>query len=240
MLGLYTPLLILQAFCVYHAYRNNAEQRWYWFIIFFPLIGCVIYLVHNFYNRNTVQSLTEGVREVVNSNYKLEQLEKELRFADNITNKTNLADAYVHFGRYQDAVTLYKDCLQGFMADDPTLQMKVVQASYMAKDFETAIAYGEKLESEKSFKNAEARISYAWAFHQAGKSDKAAAVFSDMNKSFTNYTHRLEYCRFLQMTNNPDEMKSVLSELLDEFEHMKGPERKIHRNVIRLAREMAR
>jgi hypothetical protein len=239
MFGLYTPLLILQAFCVYHAYKNNAEQRWYWLIIFLPLVGCIIYLVHNFYNRNTVQTLAQGVKEVVNSNYKLEQLEKAVRFADNISNKTNLADAYVHYGRYQDAINLYEDCLQGFMADDPTLRMKILHASFLAKDFDRAIAFGDKLEAEKTFKNADARISYAWAFHHAGKSDRAASVFSDMNKSFTNYAHRLEYCRFLHATNNVHELKSVLSELLDEFEHMKGPERRIHREVIRQAREMA-
>ena len=57
MLGLYTPVFLLQAFCVYHAYRNNVEQRWYWLILFFPLFGCIIYLVQNFNTASTIKSL---------------------------------------------------------------------------------------------------------------------------------------------------------------------------------------
>ena len=237
MLGLYTPLLALQAFCIYHAYRNNAEQRWYWLILFFPLVGCIIYLYHNFYNRNTVSTLAQGVKEVVNTNYRIEQLEKNLRFADNITNKTNLADAYVQHGRYADALLLYKDCLSGFMADDPTLRMKALHAGFLAKDYDVAIAYGNELNSEKSFKNAEAKISYAWSLYYAGDVERAGVVFQEMNKPNTNYIHRLEYCKFLQLTKNTSELSEVLSELNQEFDHMKGTERKVHRNVMREVRE---
>lgn len=235
----YTPLLILQAFCVYHAYRNNAEQRWYWFIILFPVIGCVLYIIHNFSARNAVHNLAQGVKEVVNSNYKIEQLEKTLRFADNVTNRIALADAYVQNGRFQDALTLYKECLQGFMADDSTLRMKVLHTYFMARDFAAAIEIGEGLLQEKTFKNSDARISYAWAFYHNGQVEQSRAVFSDMNKSFTNYVHRLEYCRFLLATKDHDELKSVLTELLEEFEHMKGTERRVHREVIRQVRELA-
>ncbi len=63
--------------------------------------------------------------------------------------------------------------------------------------------------------------------------------FSDMNKSFTNYMHRLEYCRFLLATKDHEELKSVLTELLDEFEHMKATERRVHREIIRQVRELA-
>jgi hypothetical protein len=61
-------------------------------------------MYHNFYNRNNINTIAEGVKEVVNSNYKIEQLEKALQFSDNITNKTNLADAYVGNNRYTDAI----------------------------------------------------------------------------------------------------------------------------------------
>src|SRR5688572_31932151 len=102
MLGFYTPLLIIQAICLYHAYRHNAEQRWYWFIIFFPGVGCALYVYHHFYSRENVQTIAQSVKEVVNSNYRLEQLEKALRFSDNATNKNNLADTYAHYGRYDE------------------------------------------------------------------------------------------------------------------------------------------
>jgi len=62
------------------------------------------------------------LKQVVNSNYKIEQLEKSLRFVDNYANKLNLADAYMDHGRFKEAVDLYQGCLNSFMADDIDLQ----------------------------------------------------------------------------------------------------------------------
>lgn len=102
------PLLALQAFCIYHVYKTRQEQKWYWMIIFFPYVGCLIYLYEAFYSRRTVSNLTEGFKQVVNSNYRIEQLEAALRFSNTAKNKMDLAGAYVAIGRNADAITLYK------------------------------------------------------------------------------------------------------------------------------------
>jgi hypothetical protein len=238
MLGLYTPLLLLQAFCVYHAYKNNAEQRWYWLIILFPLVGCVLYIYHHFYNQNNLRTLTQSVKEVVNSNHRIEQLEKTLDFADNVSNKTNLADAYASHGRYKDAIGLYRECLGGFMADDPVLRMKLLQAYFLDQDYDSTIAYGNDLKLEKSFKDSEGRMAYAWALHYKGQSEVAEGIFQDMDRSFTNYKNRLEYCKFLKDTNKVEALKTKLTELVEEFDHMEGSERRLYRDTIREIREM--
>jgi hypothetical protein len=238
MIGFYTPLLILQAFCLYHAYKNNVEQRWYWFIIILPGLGCLIYMYHNFYNRNNINTIAEGVKEVVNSNYKIEQLEKALQFSDNITNKTNLADAYVGNNRYTDAIVLYKECLTGFMSDDPALRIKLLHASYLNKDYNSVIQYGEALESEKRFVEAEEKAGYAWSQYHTGNTAKAESLFESMDKSFKNYKQRAEFCKFLIAINKPDVLKVKLAELNEELEHMKGPERKFFRQDIKEIREL--
>src|SRR5258706_14699221 len=87
MIRFYTPIFLLQAFCIYHAYKNNADQRWYWFILLFPGIGSAFYLFHHFYNRNNLNTITESVKGVVHSNYSIEQLEEAFRFSDNLRNR---------------------------------------------------------------------------------------------------------------------------------------------------------
>jgi hypothetical protein len=235
MLRLYTPVFILQAVTLYLAYRNNAEQRWYWFIIFFPGLGSLLYLFDQYYSQRNISSLTETVKEVVNSNYKTEQLEKAQRFSDNTINRLNLADAYMEIGRYAEAINLYQSTLTGFMEDDPVVRMKLLNALFMAKSYDQVIMLGEKLESEKTFKNAESRISYAWALHYQGKPEAAEKVFQDMNKPFTNFKHRVEYCALLSESSRKEEASVLLEELLEEFENMRGPERKLHRDANRSA-----
>ena len=238
MVGLYTPVLILQAFCLYHAYKNNSVQHWYWLIIFLPGIGSALYLYHNFYNRSNIETLADGVKNVVNSNYKLEQLEKAHRLSDNIATKTNLANAYVTYQRYDEAIALYQACLTGFMADDPALLMKLLQTYFLKRDYDAAIACGLKLESDKLFKKAEERITYAWAHYHKGNVGKAEETFRDMDKSFSNYLHRLEYCKFLLAVNKRDVFEEKIKTLMEEFEVMKGTERKYNISVIRQAREL--
>lgn len=233
MFGLYTPVLALQAFCLFHAYRNNSEQRWYWLIIFIPVIGCALYLYHHFYSRSSLQNISEGVKGIVNTNYKLEQLKKAYRFSNNLTNRVNLADAYVVYGRYTEAIALYQECLVGFMAEDPALRMKLLSAHFHSGDYNMVIACGRELESEKTFRDAEEHIGYAWALHLTGRTDEARSRFESMDRSFTNYKHRIAYCKFLQQTNRLEDLKTKLLELSDEIEHMKDPERRLRRDVIR-------
>ena len=238
MLGLFTPILLLQAFCVYHAYRNNVEQRWYWLILFLPLFGCIIYLVQNFNSASTIKSLEENVKVAIISNYKTEQLEKALRFSDSVKNKINLADEYVNIGRYGEAIQLYESSLQGFMSDDASLRMKLLKAHFMNEDYEAAVQYGDDLKSETTFKNSEVRVTYAWSIYQTGKAALAETIFADMDKSFSNYYHRLEYCKFLIKTEKIELAKEKLSELMQEFDHVKGPERRLNRETFSQVKDL--
>ena len=233
MFGLYTPVLLLQAFCIYHAYKNNAEQRWYWFIILFSVFGCAFYLFDQFYSRTTINSLTENVKGVLNTNHKIERWEKEVRFNDSIKNRLNLAESYIEVGRYADAKEIYQKCLTGFMADDPDVKMKLLVACYMTDDFSASVALGDELKSEKQFRDSDARLAYAWSFFELGQSDAAEEIFKDMDRPFTNYKHRLEFSKALRKLGRNAEVKSKLLELLDEFEHMRATERNVNRDVIR-------
>jgi hypothetical protein len=238
MLGLYTPVFLLQAFCVYHAYRNNVEQRWYWLILLFPLFGCIIYLVQNFNSTSTIKSLEENVKAVVIGSYKTEQLEKALRFSDSVKNKIDLADEYVNIGRYVDAIQLYESALQGFMSDDPSLKMKLLNAHFMNADYGAAVQYGDSLKSEATFKNSEVRVTYAWSIYQVGQAALAETIFADMDRSFSNYYHRLEYCKFLIKTEKMELAKEKLTELMLEFDHVKGPERRLNRETFSQVKDL--
>lgn len=226
MFGFYTPILVLQSVCIYHAYRNNSEQKWYWLIIFFPAIGCLIYLYHHFYSRQNISSISEGVKGVINSSYKIERLEKELKFVDTVVNKSRLADEYVKVARYSEAINLYSDCLKGFMADDPHLMIKLIHAHYLNNEFEQAVQVGDKLKTEKLFRDTIERIGYALALSNLGQKARAEETFIDMDRPFTNYEHRIAYCRFMIGESRVEESKTKLLELLDEVNQMERMERR--------------
>lgn len=235
---LYTPVLVLQAFCLFHAYKSRADQKWFYLIIFIPVIGCVLYLYDAFYSRRNLTAVTETVKATFVTNYTIEKLERELKFSDNVTNKLNLAAEYMKYERYADAAALYEECLQGFMADDVKIKMHLLQARYLNNEPDACVAIGKTLESAKEFRSADERIAYAWALHQTKQTEAAAAQFADMNRTFTNHVHRKEYARFLVETGQQAKASALLDELISEFEQMKDIERRVNRDVYRDVRSM--
>ena len=237
--GLY-PMFILQALCLYHAYKSRTDQKWYWIIIVFPYIGCFLYLYDAFYSRRTVTNIAEGLKQVVNSNYRLEQLEREVKFSNNAKNKILLADEYVAYGRFNEAVGLYESCREGYMVEDEPLKRKLMHALYLDKQYEKAVQLGEELKGTKDFRNALEHISLAWSYHSLGRTAEAEKHFDDMDRTFTNYQHRFSYAEFLMATDRKDKAIEKLNEVLEEIEQMKSAERRVHRDIIGKIQELRR
>lgn len=237
MFRFYTPILILQAFCIYHAYKTGRGQTWFYLIAFLPVIGCVLYLYDTFATRKNLEDLSEGLKQTVNSNRKIELLEKKRALADTMNNRIQLADAYLEIERIDDAIELYTLCLEQQRNNKDIIQ-KLVQAYYFKGDYTTVIQYAKQLTGDYDFRNSEARIAYAWALHYAYDSEKAAQEFEAMDVRYSNYKHRFEYARFLTETDKKEQAKAKIEELISEYRDMPAHERSFKKDSYRKAREL--
>ena len=233
MIRFFPIVLALQAFCIWHAYKNRSEQMWYWLIFFLPLIGCLLYLYHHFYSRKNVEVVSEGIKEAVIKNYKIEKLEKELNFSDSVLNRTNLADEYMNIGQYQKAIELYNSCLETFDKDNPHTIKKLVECCYYAKDYEESVKWGNEVKNDSEFYKSEAGIFYAWSHFHLGKTELAEENFKKMDKSYSNYSQRVEYSKFLNQTDQKAEAKEKLRKLKDEWIQMTSYQKKFYQGLNR-------
>ncbi|MDH5381031.1 MAG: hypothetical protein OEW75_09265 [Cyclobacteriaceae bacterium] len=224
-------LMIIQALCLYHAYSKNVEQKWYWLIIFLPFLGSVFYLYHHFYSRQSLTKVSEGIKEVVNTNYKTEKLEQTVKFSATIQNKTNLADKYIEIGRYHEAIDLYESCLDGFNKNDSATMIKLVKSNYLIEDYGRAIYYGDLVKSNKDFLKSEIKICYALSLFKTNQSDLAEKIFEEMDSQFSNYPQRMEYAKFLHKTGKKSEALSKLEELREEYDHMEPYEKRLNKGL---------
>lgn len=237
MFRFYTPILILQVFCIYHAYKTGRGQTWYYLIVFLPVIGCALYLYDTFATRKNLEDLSEGLKQTVNSNRKIELLEKKRALADTTNNRMKLADAYLEIGRIDDAIELYNLCLEQ-QRDNKEIIQKLIHAYFFKGDYTTVIQYAKQLKDESDFRNSEARIAYAWALHYAYDSEKAAREFEAMDVQYSNYKHRFEYARFLSETDKAQQAKTKIEELITEYRDMPAHERRFKKEIYREAREL--
>jgi hypothetical protein len=234
----YYVIMALQGFCLFHAYRNGTQQKWFYLIIFIPVIGALMYLYENFYSRQNVNNLAEGVKSLVYSNYAVSKLEKEVKYSETITNKMNLADAYTERGRFDEALALYNSCRNGFYENDPELLRKLLLCYFQKKDYAQVTDLGAKLENVKSIALTDDKVAYAWALHYTGETGKAEEKFKSMNAKFTNFEARIEFAKFYNVLNKPTEAKQILNAIIDEFEGMSSYERSAKKGIVRDAKRV--
>ncbi|MBX2828960.1 MAG: PLDc N-terminal domain-containing protein [Flavobacteriaceae bacterium] len=226
-------IAIVQVYCLYHAYKNRADQKWFWLIILFPLLGAIIYFYDHFYNRENLESISEGFKGIVNSNYQIEKLENQLETTDSDLNRTNLADHYMEVGRYRDAIKLYASCLSAKPEEQTHILTPLIAAHYYNGDYAQSVAYAEIIKDQKGFRKAPEKVAYAWSLYQIGETRKAEETFLEMDSMFTNYPQRLEYAKFLNEIGSSSEATKYLKKLIAEFGKMQPQERRDKRLIFK-------
>tara|TARA_Y100000739_G_scaffold215382_1_gene209972 strand:+ start:1543 stop:2274 length:732 start_codon:yes stop_codon:yes gene_type:complete len=238
MFRLFTPVLILQVFCIYHVYKNKRESWWIWIILIFPLIGSAIYLYKEFYSKKSVENLAEGVKSTINTNYTITKLEKELKFSDTVENKIKVANKYVDIGLYDQAFDLYNSCLKGIFSNDQDLLMKLTKTSYLKEDYVAAIKYGSCIKKSREFNKSEEKIALAWSYHYTEDDSKAKDLFNEMDIQFDNYKHRTEFIKFLIKKDETERIKEISNALISEINSMEGTEKRSKRSILSEIKEL--
>jgi hypothetical protein len=229
----YYLIMGLQGFCVYHAYKNNDGQKWYWLIIFLPVLGSLIYLYDSFYSRRNMQNLTENIKGVVYSNHAVEKLEKAYRFSDTFINKVNLADAYTERQRLDEAIALYELCRKGIYEDNIELLQKLSNAYYLNKNYQKVIEIGNQSKPQ-----GDGKINYAWALFMTGDLTKSENKFRELNKPFSDFRGRMALASFLVETNRSDEARQLLNGVIEEFDNMSNYEQSLKRKSMKEVKDL--
>ncbi|MFT4535077.1 MAG: hypothetical protein ACJA1A_001281 [Saprospiraceae bacterium] len=231
MFKFYPIVILLYVFCIYHAYSNKADQKWFWIILIFPFFGSVFYLYDTFYRRDNIDYVKEEVKSTLVHDYKTNKLEKHLKVTDTVTNRVELGDEYSRKGNYVQALSLFHSCDEGIYKNDVHLLLKIVKNSYLLEDYKAVIEFGEKIKHKKEFENSNEKAAYAWALHFENRNEEALKNFEELNISFSNYESRLEYARFLQVIDKGDLAKSLINEMLEEIESMDSYEKKMKKAI---------
>ena len=233
MIRFYPLVVFLQIFCLYHAYTNKSEQKWFLIIFFLPFLGSLFYLYTHFYSRQNLSNVKEGVKGTFVKNYKINRLEKELEFSNTFTNKMELAEEHSRVGNLNRAIELYESCNHGLHANDAGLALKLIRNQYLNENHEEVVKYGKQLKSVKEFANSNEKTAYAWSLFRLGKESESQQVFDEMDVQFANYQNRLEYVYFLQEADRNSEAKEKIGRLMEEIKVMDSYEKNINKLVIR-------
>ena len=217
----YYLILILQGFCIYHAYTNRKAYYWYFLIIFLPFIGCLIYLITQVFSKRDVTKAQDEITQIINPGKKIKDLEKRLSFSDTFENRTALADAYFQSGNIEMAIKYYEKSLDGMFKNDFYTISKLIDAYFQSDNLEKADFYAQKILSHKEFNKSKTQFIYGLVLVQLNRFDDAEIHLKHINAPYSNYKERIVLADFYLKYNKKEEAKEIYQDILDEGSYMR-------------------
>jgi hypothetical protein len=233
----YYIIIGLQAICVFHCIRKGRPNTWIWLIVFLPVVGCLIYIFTEIFNRRDIQNMQSGMSSVFNPGGSVRRLEENLRFSDTFANRIELADAYLATGNTDRAIELYEASLEGNFKENEYVFNQLIIAYYQKKRYSDIILIAQKIYTRPQFARSRPHIMYAAALGYTGNYDQAEKEFKTMKARFANYEARYYYALLLAGTGRVNEARTIFSEMLSEVSHLSSQERRYNRNWFRLAKD---
>jgi len=232
MIRFYTPVLILQIFCLYHAYKNRKDYFWYLLILMLPLFGAIIYLFTQVFNKTDMEKVTDEIATVMIPSKKVKDAEKQLAFSDTFQNRVALADAHFENGNYEAASTHYEAALKGNFQKDFYVITQIISAMSQSQKYEEVIRLAEEIKNNHEFKNSKAQYIYGLALDKIGRIEEAEANLKTIDQRYSNYEERLVLAQFYDKNGKRDKAIEILDEIIMESQHMTSHNRKTYRHIV--------
>ncbi len=123
-------------------FKTGRSTYWFFIILFIPYVGGLVYLILEIIpdlrlGRNIPQFTDIVVSKIVPS-HKIDKLRKDAEFTPSFNNRKNLADEYLNTGRFDEAIALYDELLQGHESQNTACLLQKARALYGAGRYEEA------------------------------------------------------------------------------------------------------
>lgn len=228
----YYLIVALQAFCIYHIYKNRNEYYWFFIIIFLPVLGSIIYLFVKVYNRKDAEIIQKELTTIINPTKKITDLEKHLEFSDTFQNKVNLADAYLEIGKYTNAVEQYENAINAGFQNDLYVIAQLIKTYTYLENYNKVVENANKIKSKFEFKASHSQFLYGQALEKLNRVEEAENQLRQIDIPHSNYNERLYYAQFLLRLDKKEEALELLQEIDTESKYMIKANRRKYNSTI--------
>lgn len=239
------PLLIVavQVFFAIHCVRNG-KPMWLLVILFFPLVGSLVYLFLEFIPevraRGTVAGAARRVRDRINPAAEIQRLEDQVAISNSLNNRLALARGYLRVGRGDEAIALYRASLSGLYEDDPTVLSELAAALAHVGRHEEARATFEKLRATAPALSNEQLLLSAVIYESMGDLEGAAREYQAiLQRPVIGEEARCRYALVLKQLGRTAEANALFDEILRHARLSPAHYRKAQKHWIEIAKQEA-
>lgn len=228
----YYFIIALQAYCIYHLFKNRNPYYWVFVILFLPLIGCAIYLITQVYNKRDAEKIQDNLVSIIHPTKKIKDLESKLKFSETYQNRVNLADAFLENKEYLKAIPHYLDALEDNLQNGSYVIKQLIECYFNVGDFDKVILYAERIKHSSEFLKVRSQFLYGLALEKMGKIEEAEINLKEIDVRYSFYEERFVLAKFLLSRNKTEEAKAILDEIYLESQNMTKQNQRIYRHTI--------
>jgi hypothetical protein len=230
-----SAILIFQIVCIIHAVRNR-NTGWIWIILFFPLIGCIVYLA------TEVRGVGRGGRklagslvDVVQPSRKLAALRAQLEHAPTVNNRLALAEECVRHKLYDEALQLYET--SGTHKDDPeVLKQRATVQFEMGKAADAKATLEHLFEVQPRERSPAMRLLFARILEAHDDIDATLEAYEAARPGAIGDEVRCRYAGVLERAGRRDDAFAIYTRIVKEATHTDARYRRENREWIQIAK----
>jgi hypothetical protein len=233
-------IVIFQIVCIVHAVRTD-RTSWIWIILFFPLLGSIIYLTSEV--RGSARMGSSGrkivghVVDVVQPSRKLEQLRAQLDHAPTVENRLALAEECVRHKRYDEALQLYDSASTGAHKDDPeVLKQRASLELEMGRHADAKRTIERLFEVKPRERGPGLRLLFALIVEAHGDDDATVAAYEAAIPGAIGDEARCRHASALERAGRRDDAIAIYERIGKESSHADGRYRRDNREWIQIAK----
>jgi hypothetical protein len=233
--------LVFMVICGVHVIKTGRPTYWLWIILFFSIPGCLIYFFVEMFpdlrSNRTAKRIGADLVNVVDPGRDLRKLQEQLEIADTVTNRQALARYYLRAGQYDEAVDLYRRCLEGVFADDPNMTLELSYALFLQGSYQEAKEQLDRLETvELGIRAPDRDLLYARTLEQMGDVDASLIAYEKTLPQSRGEEARCRYAMLLEKVDQTEKAGEVYQEIVRRAKRSPGYYRKTEKKWINNAR----
>jgi hypothetical protein len=235
---------IIQALLIVHVIKTGRNQLWIWVLLLAPFgVGALAYIaveiVPELFRSRAAQRTARGLRKAIDPGADLRRYESEMRAAGNVASRQRYAQELMRHGRFDDAISQYREALTGLYEHDPNLMLGLAQAQFGKGDAGAARAtLDELIRLNPDFRSPDGHLLYARALEAEGNVQKALEEYQVLATSYPGAEAAVRYAQLLQAQGQRAEAQKVARELLEQARIAPGHYRRAQRSWLQAAERL--
>jgi hypothetical protein len=213
--------IAIQAGLIIHVIKTGRNQIWIWVLALLSFPGIIAYvaveIIPDLFRSRTAQRTARGFKRAMDPTANLRRYESEARLTGNVAGRQRYAEELTRHGRYDEAITQYREALTGLYQHDPNLMLGIAQAQFAKGDALAArTTLDDLIRLNPDFRSPQGHLLYARALEQEGNVTKALEEYQVLAPTYPGAEAAVRYAQLLKAQGRREEAQKVARELLEQ------------------------